>query len=313
LPIKAENYHMRKAIIDLGTNTFNLLIASVEGKEVEIVYKAKMPSKLGEEGINSLHIHEDARSRGIRILKEYKKIIDKHGVQAVHAIATSAVRTATNGKEFVNQIAQETGIYVDIISGEKEAELIYRGVNQSYNKGDGNYLILDIGGGSTEFILVENNKISELRSFKLGMARLMEKFNPSDPMKPEQVKEIRAYLKTELDEFFSLLKTKHFDTLIGSSGSFDTILSMIAHKYFKPGHFKKKLSSNIANEHFLELHDAIVASTLCERHQMPGMDLIRIEMMPLAMVFTKFVYDELNVENLAQSRYALKEGLLFSL
>jgi exopolyphosphatase/guanosine-5'-triphosphate,3'-diphosphate pyrophosphatase len=304
---------MRKAIIDLGTNTFNLLIANIEGGKVEFVYKAKMPSKLGEDGINNFIIHEDACSRGIRILKEYKKIIDKHGVETVHAIATSAVRTASNGQEFVDKIADATGIHVDVISGEREAELIYKGVHESYQEENANYLILDIGGGSTEFILVENNKVSELRSFKLGMARLMEKFQPSDPMTQEEIENIKLYLKEELGDFFKILKAKDFDTLIGSSGSFDTILSMIAHEYFKPGYFKKKLSSSIDKVHFIHMHDLIVNSTLSERREMPGMDLIRVEMMSLAMIFTKFVFDELQINHLVQSKYALKEGLLFSL
>lgn len=303
---------MRTAVIDLGTNTFNLLIADINGSSVEFIYKAKMPSKLGEDGINSSKLHEDACSRGVRILREYKKIIEKHGVDTVRAIATSAVRSASNGSVFVENIEEKTGIKVDIISGIEEAELIYKGVEHTISKEEENYLILDIGGGSTEFILVENNQVKELKSFQLGMARLIEKFNPSEPITPEEIWSIESFLKLELYDFLEEIKSYNIKTLIGSSGSFDTILSMIAHNFFKPGHFKKKLSSEFEREHFNYLYQVLIQTNLKERSEMPGMDLVRVEMMVLAMVFTNFIIRELGIQKLMQSRYSLKEGLLYS-
>ncbi|MBN2669579.1 MAG: hypothetical protein JXR60_10155 [Bacteroidales bacterium] len=304
---------MRKAIIDLGTNTFNLLIANVENDGVEFLYKAKMPSKLGEDGINRLMIHEDACNRGLQILKEYKKIIEKHGVESVHAIATSAVRTAKNGAQFVEKIYENTGIEVEVISGEKEAELIFQGVRHSFHGENQPYLILDIGGGSTEFILVENEQITELKSFSLGMARLMERFHPSDPITSDELLAINAFLESELSAFFEHIRIKNVKLLVGSSGSFDTLLSMVAAKFFKPGFFKKNLSSEISIDHFNAICNQLIASTIVERRLMPGMDLIRVEMMVLATIFTQFVIKNLQMDRLIQSKYALKEGLLFSL
>lgn len=304
---------MRIAVIDLGTNTFNLLIADVNHKGIEFIYKAKMPSKLGEEGINENIIHKDAFTRAINIIKEYKKIIDKHHIDKLYAIATSAVRSAENGTEFVAKIAEVTGVNVEIISGEKEAQLIYGGVHKTMSKEDSDYLVLDIGGGSTEFILVENNEMKSVKSFDLGMARLIEKFKPSEPITNLEISDIEAFLKKELKDFFEEVKLHHIETLIGSSGSFDTILSMVAHKFYKPGHFKKKLSSEFEIEHFDYLYELMIKSNLKERCEIPGMDLIRVEMMVLAMVFTNLVIKELGIKKLMQSRYALKEGLLFSL
>jgi exopolyphosphatase/guanosine-5'-triphosphate,3'-diphosphate pyrophosphatase len=298
---------MRTAIIDLGTNTFNLLIADVNGNAVDFVYKAKMPSKLGENGINRSYIHEDAFIRGINIIREYKKIIKKHGVNQIQAIATSAVRSATNGPEFIQEILNETGISVQIISGEKEAELIFNGVSNSVD--EDSYLILDIGGGSTEFILVENNQIKLLKSFQLGMARLMERFSPSEPITNEEIWKIESFLKHELKDFFEEIKSYRIRTLVGSSGSFDTILSMTAHQFYKSGHFKKNLSSTIEKEHFNYLYKVIIQTNLVERREIPGMDLVRVEMMVLAMIFTNFVMQELGINKLVQSRYALKEGI----
>jgi len=304
---------MRIAVIDLGTNTFNLLIADVNDKNIEFIYKAKMPSKLGEEGINNNLIHEDAFARAINIIKEYKKIIDKHHIHKLYAVATSAVRSADNSHAFVSEIAEATGVNVEVISGEKEAQLIYGGVHKTVSEEDSSYLILDIGGGSTEFILVKDNDVKSVKSFDLGMARLIEKFKPSEPITKMEISDIEAFLKLELNDFFEEVKKQNVQTLIGSSGSFDTILSMVAHKFFKPGHFKKKLSSEFDREHFDYLYELMIKSNLKERCEIPGMDLIRVEMMVLAMVFTNLVIKELEIKKLMQSRYALKEGLLFSL
>ncbi len=304
---------MRTAVIDLGTNTFNLLIADISGSNIDFVYKAKMPSKLGEEGINDSILHEEACSRGVRILKEYKKIIEKHGVDNVHAIATSAVRSAKNQDFFIQNIQEKTGIKVNVISGEKEAELIYKGVSRTLSNEDNNYLILDIGGGSTEFILIKDNNLKILKSFPLGMARLIDKFKPSEPITNEEIWNIESFLKLELGDFLKEIKSHNIKTLIGSSGSFDTILSMIAHHFFKPGHFKKSLSNEFEREHFSYLYKILIQTNLKERRDMPGMDLIRVEMMVLAVIFTNFIIRELGIIKLMQSRYSLKEGLLFSL
>jgi len=304
---------MRTAVIDLGTNTFNLLIADINGAEIDFVYKAKMPSKLGEDGINDSILHEDACSRGVKILREYKKIIEKHGVEEVHAIATSAVRSANNKDLFIKNIAEKTGIHVNVISGQEEAELIYKGVNRTLNDNEGNYLILDIGGGSTEFILIENNQLKTLKSFPLGMARLMDKFKPSEPITNQEIWSIESYLKLELGDFLKEIKSSNIKTLVGSSGSFDTILSMIAHQFYKAGHFRKNLSNEFEREHFNYLYQVLIQTNLKERREMPGMDLIRVEMMVLAVIFTNFIIRELGLVKLMQSRYSLKEGLLFTL
>lgn len=302
---------MRRAVIDLGTNTFNLLIADVEAHKINFVYKAKMSAKLGENGINESLISRNAINRAVSIIKEYHKIIQKHRVHSVNAIATSAVRSAHNGLEFKQILKDKTGIEIEIISGEKEAQLIYNGVKESLPSNLSSYLILDIGGGSTEFILVKNGLPEVLKSFNLGMARLLERFTPSDPILPSEVEQVRAYVKEKLAAFFRLIRSYDIDTLVGSSGSFDTILAMIAHRFFEAKFFKKNSSSIIELSHFDSVFEQTVWASHAERQAIPGMDLIRVEMMPLALIFVQVVVEELNIKNIFQSKYALKEGLLF--
>ncbi len=302
---------MRKAIIDLGTNTFNLLISDVKGSDANILYSTKQPAKLGEGSINDNIINEKAIGRAVRILKEYKGTIDHYRVDSLRAIATSAVRSALNREHFVSLIKDETGISVDVISGLKEADLIFKGVSKAFTK-ERSFVILDIGGGSTEFIFVKNGEVAELKSFDLGMARLMEKFKPSNPMTKPEVDQINHYLEKHLHHFLDKLKQEKVKILVGSSGSFDTVLSMVAHRFFSPDVFSQNLSTEIACEQFDVIYKMLIESTLEEREKMPGMSLIRVEMMPLSVVFIKFVKEYLGIDTLVQSEYSLKEGLLFS-
>src|ERR1035437_880171 len=172
---------MKIAIIDLGTNTFNIFIAEIlPDKTFQKLYKSKISVKLGEGGINKNHIEEKPFTRGIRALKKHKRTIERLGAEKILAFATAAIRGATNGKDFILAAKKMTGIDVHIISGEREAELIYYGVRSAVKMNHMPSLIMDIGGGSTEFIIANKNEIFWKQSFLLGVARLIEKFKPSD-------------------------------------------------------------------------------------------------------------------------------------
>ncbi|MCE9538076.1 MAG: phosphatase, partial [Bacteroidetes bacterium] len=167
----------RIAVIDLGTNTFNLLIVEVSSdKTYELVFQTKISVKLGEGGINKGFIAPLPFNRGIDALKVHKQTIEKYNVGKVYAIATSAIRGASNGAEFVAKANEECNIDVQVISGDKEAETIYYGVRDAVKMSDEVSLIIDIGGGSTEFIIANKHQIFWKQSFLLGVARLLEMF-----------------------------------------------------------------------------------------------------------------------------------------
>ncbi len=301
---------MRKAVIDLGTNTFNLLIADINMGKLEVLFKTKMPAKLGEDSIGESIISDKAIERGLNILKTYRGIIEEHQATDVRAFATSAVRSSKNGKDFVDKIKQETGIQVNVISGIEEAELIYEGVKNAYQAGT-SYVILDIGGGSTEFIVVENHQVVDLQSFDLGMARLLDLFQPSDPVSDKEIADIFAYISKPLMPFLQSIQNRGIRTLVGSSGSFDTLISIMVHRFNKLENFDNKLSHHISIEHFNQIYHQIVSSTLEERKTIKGMDLMRVEMMVLAVIFIRFIIEKLDINTLVQTQYALKEGAFF--
>lgn len=301
---------MRIAILDLGTNTFNLLIADTENRTNGYVHHSKEAAKLGEGGINEKMILPGAQERGLTALENHFKTIKKFKAEKVYAFATSAIRDANNGKEFLRKISERFQLYVNIIPGEREAELIYKGVRQSYDLGDQMALILDIGGGSNECILADSKRIYWKESYNLGMARLLEKFNPSDPVTPDEIKKVEEYLEAELTSLFEGAKQYPPVLMLGASGSFETFFSLLAHKLPSKYSIQNNISAEIAMEDYRGLHQILLASSLEERKSMEGMEPVRVEMIVLASIFVNFVISRLKINRLIQSKYALKEGVI---
>jgi len=139
---------MPVAILDFGTNTFNLLIAEGNGNTFKRIYNGKQAVKLGRGGIHKGMLTDEAMERAYTAIANHLETTDSYNVTEIHAYATSAIRNASNGAEFVNEVKKRFGFDINVISGEKEAELIYRGITESIDFKDENALIMDIGGGS---------------------------------------------------------------------------------------------------------------------------------------------------------------------
>jgi len=302
---------MRISIIDLGTNTFNLLVAEISvNKEINILHRSKYPVKIGEGGINQNFITDEAQKRAHIAFVEMTEIINRYQSVKTFGFATSAIRTATNGSEFVNQIRQDFNIDIQVISGNREAELIYYGTREAVGLNDELVAILDIGGGSNEIIIANSKKIFWKKSYPLGMTRLLEQFQPSDPIKKDELEEIEHFLRDQLGDLIEALKTYSVTKLIGSSGSFSTLRQVILAEA-QNGSLPEQTQYNIKLEDFNTLHQRFVKSTLEERMQMEGMDMARVHLMVIASVFINFLVKESELSVLFQSTYALKEGALF--
>ncbi len=193
---------MRVAIIDLGTNTFNLLIAEITDSAFKVIVKEKQAVKLGKSGLKEGQIMPDAFVRGVRAMVHYKNVIDQHQVTEIKAIATSAMRDSSNSGEFQQEVLKSTGIQIDIISGQEEASLIQKGVELTLPEGLEDYLIMDVGGGSTEFIIVKNKLVVWSRSYNLGVSRLLDWLKPSDPILASERDRLSQRLCLELKDLF---------------------------------------------------------------------------------------------------------------
>ncbi len=299
------------AILDFGTNTFNLLIAIAEGDTFKRLYSGKQAVKLGRGGIHKRTITDEAMERGFTAIKNHMETIASFGAEEIHAYATSAIRNAENGNEFAAEVRRRFGFTVNVIPGEQEAELIYKGISESVDLGDQVGLILDIGGGSNEFIICDKQKMYWKHSFELGMARILENFNITDPITHGEIADIEAYYRDELELLFEKVAEYKPTVLIGASGSFDTLAAMFKHKLQLKG--TDHTSFRIELKDYKEIHHKLTGSTLKERETMPGMEPVRIEMIVPATIFINFVMESCGLEQMYQSDYALKEGVMATL
>ncbi len=293
---------MKTAVIDLGTNTFNLLIADVMDSKFTVIHSEKEGVALGMGGINSNIISPEAFDRGIRALRHFNFMCIHHKVEVINAFGTSALRDATNSDLFIKQIKDELGISVNIISGEKEADLIYKGVLWSYDfRNPG--VIMDIGGGSTEFIFANKEGITDLVSLNIGVSRIFQELKLSDPLTDQDILSITNWLDNKADGFFD---GKQEELLIGASGSFETFYELI---YSQP--FPDKLKcSEIPMKTLNHMIDWVIFSTQQDRDTNEFIIPIRKKMAPIAAVKTKWVIEKLGISRTMISRCSLKEGAL---
>jgi exopolyphosphatase/guanosine-5'-triphosphate,3'-diphosphate pyrophosphatase len=298
----------RIAVIDLGTNTCNLLIADYQDKYYQILYQGKEVVKLGKNGIDKNQLTEDGLERAILAIRKHQERVSQFNVSEIVIIATSAIREATNKDWFQQQIKANTGLELQIISGEKEAQLIFDGVKLAFDEIDDYSLILDIGGGSNEFILTQNNDPFWKQSFPLGMARIIEQIPPSDPITPEEIGQINDWFNSRLEPLWTQLKNIQTQQLIGCSGAFDTLADLIDQT--DPG-TKTRIKQEVKIDDFSRIYEILIKSTTAERKDMKGMESIRIEMIVPSVLFIKLIIDRLKIKKIYQTDFALREGILY--
>ncbi len=299
---------MRLAVIDLGTNTFHLIIAEQNVNELQIIYKTNQPVKLGENITKENLIIPTAFERGIICLQEFKAEIDKHEVDVIKATATSGVRSAKNGSVFVDAAKKRAGIEIDIIDGDEEAQYIYEGVKWS-GAITGKSLIMDIGGGSTEFILCDEENLVWKKSYNIGAARLMQVFFKSDPIDKIDTLAIIDHLDEELKALKIICKEYAPQTLIGSAGAFETFAQMIISDI----DIKHISTADMPVSAYKKLAHNLITSTHQERENMEGLIPLRVDMIVMASILTNYIIDELDIKSIKLSTYDLKMGVLQSL
>jgi exopolyphosphatase/guanosine-5'-triphosphate,3'-diphosphate pyrophosphatase len=298
-----KDLRMRKAIIDLGTNTFNLLIGELIDDELKIIHSEKIPVMLGMGGINEGKIAPDAYQRGLAALTAFKQKAQTFEVDHIKGIATSAVRSATNGKEFIAQTKSDTGIDIVLVDGMAEAELIYKGVSLTTDIDD-DVVIMDIGGGSTEFIHVVKGEIAHIDSLNIGVSRLFQMLD-----KPED------YSELDFDRVLDFIEDQsegHFNykckRLIGASGTFETFYEMINQK-------KYVCEGKAMELNWGELQDTLdwsMEANFSDRQKHPWIIDMRKGMLPIGAFKVKWIIQKLGIEEAWLSPYSLKEGAFIS-
>ena len=300
------------AVIDLGTNTFHVLVAAISNSEMKVLHNEKLSVKIGRGGINDGIITAQAQQRALDALTYFKATIDTYDVDETFATATSAIRNAKNGRDLVEKIRRQTGINVTIISGDLEARYIYRAVKKAVNIGDVTSLIMDIGGGSVEFIICNDHEIFWKESFEIGAQRLLDLFHYHDPILREEIENLHLFLTDRLLTLIhACLKFKP-TVLIGASGSFDTFSDIYRSKA-NVHKINEQTELPLSVESFHEMYQDIISKNKEDRMAIPGMLEMRVDMIVVASILLDFVIANCSIKTIRVSSYSLKEGVLFNI
>ena len=297
----------KAAVIDMGTNTFHLLLVELNGVVFKTIYKEKIPVKLGQGGISQNQLAQDAQKRAFHTLKHFKNLIDGEHIDQVFAFATSAVRNAENGQDFVSKVKEDIGIDIHVISGEEEAQLIYEGINLSGSLNGHVNLMMDIGGGSVEFIIGTSQEVLWKQSFEIGGQRLLDAFHYHDPILPEEVEKLEDYCEEKLQPLVEAIRKYQPTGLVGASGTFDTLIDI---------YYESMLQCKLTGQHVFELpreefekiFDLLKSKNREERLKIPGMIPMRVDMIVVASCLIDFILGYISVKEIICSHYSLKEG-----
>jgi len=299
------------AAVDMGTNSFHLLIVRVKKDgSFKIIDREREVIRLGSRKGRELNIISEGEiEKTIDTLNDFNKIAKFYGAE-LRAIATSAVREAKNKSEFITRVFDKTGIPIEAIEGKKEAELIYLGVKNALNVFKKKILCVDIGGGSTEFILGDKGQTVFAESVKIGAVRLSKKFFPDYHLTDEGIQACEKFIDTQLDKVSALSKKYSYDFAVGTSG---TILAAAAIVHFRRfGKFKKSLNGfSFTKDEVLDLTDDILkCESPVDRLSIKGMEVKRADIIPAGMLILRKAFERFDLKRIKVSENALREGII---
>jgi len=301
----------RIAAIDLGTNSFHAVLVDIyPDGSFRTVNKLKEMVILAEKGLED-RLNREAMDRGLVALKRIKFLCDSHNVENILAYATSAIREAENGGDFIKEVGEQVGIRVRAISGKMEAEMIGLAIRHSIVLGKEMVLMADIGGGSVEFIIGNNKEFIYYNSLKLGVARMAAAFVGSDPINQKDIKKLQKHFDKELSEVFKLAKKHKVKTIIGSSGTMENIGDMVAGRNSITA--KRSLNElEFSADDFKDLYYDFIKLDKKQRLEEKVLEEKRVDIINPGMVLLKFLVDKIKIENIKISEGALREGMILN-
>jgi len=304
---------MRIASIDIGTNTFRILVGEVKDKELKKLYIDRVITRLGGGFSKEKRIPEEAAGRAIRVLGGFASILKEYEVEKIRAVATSVVRESINGYEFLERVRRETGIRAEVISGEEEARFTVKGVLKSVSVNSGYSVIFDVGGGSTEYVLVEQSEILGLRSTNLGVVHLTERFIEGNLPSKSDIGAISEEIWDVLSSELSWMpKASSNDlTLIGTAGTPTTLaaIELGLEKYDPDLVNGFVLKKNAA----LKIFDTLIRIPSEERLRIRGLEKGREDVIiPGALIVLKTM-ERFSKDEILVSDGGLLEGVAYSI
>ncbi len=302
----------RLAGIDLGTLTCRLLIADhIPGHPLREFQSERRILRLGEGVDQTRRLSSAAMDRVIRCLQDWRTLIADAQVEAVAVVATSAVRDASNREEFLQRVKQEAGFDVEVITGEEEARRTLLGIRSGLPVGVTDILALDIGGGSTEFILDQPRQKPVVQSFDIGVVRLCERTLRHDPPTEEEVRHAREWVAREAKAAVANMDDYRQATFVGTAGTITSLAAMAqklpAYEPARIHNYKLKL------ETIRELEHTLLSRTKAERVGLPGLEKNREEVIAAGAIIIRTIMETLGEQSVLVSDLGLREGVLINL
>lgn len=299
------------AAIDVGTNSFHMVIASVTPKgQLRIHSRDKEMVRLGLSANDMKYLSDAAIERGVKTLKRFIVAAQKENA-IIRPIATSAVREALNKDEFVERVERETGVHIDVVSGSEEGRLVYMGVIHALPIISKRVLLSDIGGGSTETTIGVNGHVEFVHSAKLGTIRLTQRFFANgNAITDESIAQCREYILGDWSPTFEEVRNRGYDVFVGTSGTFHAIAEMVLHRR---GISVESINGVICTSgEFLSVINEITTAKTPEKiSQLVGMDSKRADIILAGSLMVEQLIYGLDVSEIMLSSYALREGIVF--
>ena len=292
------------AIIDLGTNTFHLLIVESSKCKIgfKVIYRERHYVLLAEGGIDT--ISDTSIQRAKSAVDAFQSVLSNYKDIELVIVGTEALRVATNG-DLINTYVEEYLSSVPlIISGSREAELIYKGNRLIVSADHTPYLIMDIGGGSTEFILADDNRTIFSKSYPLGVTKMYNTFNDTDPISLQAISSIETHIETLLSDLTESMKDYNLKSLIGASGSFEVLSEVLT------GNIPDLQLVNISLSDFEKLSTKVILSTIDERREIKGIPENRVKLIQVAFIMMRKIIAMYAPDQIGVSPFAIKEGLI---
>jgi exopolyphosphatase/guanosine-5'-triphosphate,3'-diphosphate pyrophosphatase len=310
----------RVAAIDCGTNSIRLLVADVTKRDdgtawLRDVHREMKIVRLGQ-GVDATgRLHPDAIQRTKEALLDYARTMQRKGVERARMVATSATRDASNRDDFFGMTAEILGAPAEVITGDEEAGLSYLGAVADLDPEEGPFLVTDLGGGSTEFVLGTGTEVEAARSMDIGCVRLTERFIHSDPPKEDEIAEAEAFAREAIKEAFSVVPVEKAKTWIGVAGTVTTLSALV--QGLEVYNSDVIHLSRITLDNVREITDCILSMTHDERASLGPMHPGRVDVICGGAVVLRAIADELEnragIRTLVCSEHDILDGIAFSL
>jgi len=303
---------MRLAAIDVGSNSVHMVIADVTvGGHLEVIERVKETVRLGSKSFTTGLLRAEAMDLAISAVGHFVHLARVRKVDRVRAVATSAVREARNRDTFIKRLHRETSLAVRVVTGAEEARLIFRAARHALGLEGGPHLLVDVGGGSAELVLVEDRKPLITHSVPLGAVRLMEAFLTADPPTPAQIARLEDHLEHELGPLLHSIRKAGVKRAIGTSGAANTLVAMA--RAARGQELGRLHGATASAAEISRLRRRLLEETTAGRAEIPGMDANRADIMPAPAILMDFILGRIGEPELMACTWALREGLMLEL